>query len=346
LFEKSDSRGVDASGYWGVETGSNGSIVFHKEPIRSRDFVKKDNWQNISKINLNILLCHSRGASKGFGDPSQNKNNHPFINSDESLALIHNGRIDDCEYHALKKKYAVYSDCDSEILLRIIENSENNQDENDYSEIISGIKEVYSLINEGHMAVAVGKKGNDSERHLWLFRNQHRPLWVIDTRESLGQVFFISDPNIWEESIRDSNLFKGIAKSHKLIEIPENQIWYFKTSCDIKHIKSVVKFEVEKGEKKPWNFDGKRFELKNVKVEQPIPLKEKKEIMENNFLNLRLDLLDKKCDQIIDVVNNIRQYAEQLAVENSISKIEYEALLADMESKRKELEEMSLIINR
>jgi hypothetical protein len=61
---------------------------------------------------------------------------------------------------------------------------------------------------------------------------------------------------------------------------------------------------------------------------------------------LRLDLLDKKCDQIIDVVNNIRQYAEQLAVENSISKIEYEALLADMESKRKELEEMSLIINR
>ena len=98
--------------------------------------------------------------------------------------------------------------------------------------------------------------------------------------------------------------------------------------------------------KKLWNFDGKRFELKNVKVEEPITLKEKKETMENNFFNLRLDLLDKKCDQIIDVVNNIRQYAEQLAVENSISKIEYEELLADMESKRKELEEMSLIINR
>ena len=56
--------------------------------------------------------------------------------------------------------------------------------------------------------------------------------------------------------------------------------------------------------------------------------------------------MDRKCDQIIDVVNNIRQYAEQLAQENSIGKTEFEELLADLESKKKELEEISTIINR
>jgi bacterioferritin (cytochrome b1) len=56
--------------------------------------------------------------------------------------------------------------------------------------------------------------------------------------------------------------------------------------------------------------------------------------------------LNKKCDEIIDVVNNIRQYCEQLTQENSISKNEFEELLADLECKRKELEDMSVIINR
>jgi hypothetical protein len=34
------------------------------------------------------------------------------------------------------------------------------------------------------------------------------------------------------------------------------------------------------------------------------------------FINFRLDILNKKCDEIIDVVNNIRQYCEHLTQEN------------------------------
>jgi hypothetical protein len=300
-----------------------------------------------------MLLCHARGASKGVGEPSQNINNHPFISNDKTLCLIHNGRVDECEYQPLKNKYSVKSNCDSEILLRIIENPQSIDEYDEFypSDILSGIKDVYSLINEGHMAVAVGKRGPTGQRWLWLFRNSHRPLWVIDTRESLGQIFFISEPNIWEESIRESGSIKGFTKSHKLIEIPENQIWCFRIDEESPNAKSFLKFDVQKSDSKPWQNEGEKCEIGKgdtlcnfvTELDENDRIKRKDSEL---ICELRLDALDRKCDQIIDVVNNIRQYAEQLAQESSICKVEFEELLADLESKRKELEEISTIINR
>ena len=239
--------------------------------------------------------------------------------------------------------------------MRIIENSQNTDDifDSEYcSDILSGIKEAFSLINEGHMAVAVGKRGPIGERWLWLFRNQHRPLWIVDCREYLGQIFFISEPNIWEESIKEFGLIKGFPKSQKLIEIPENQIWCFQTDEKQNHIRKVNKYEIQKGEMKPWQYDGKHFKIKsyssNFNIISELNECEQYEKAEEIEVmsNFRLDLLNKKCDEIIDVVNNIRQYCEQLTQENSISKNEFEELLADLECKRKELEDMSVIINR
>ena len=80
-------------------------------------------------------------------------------------------------------------------------------------------------------------------------------------------------------------------------------------------------------------------------VDQYIYSHSAEEMKQEISSNFRLDVLDKKCDQIIDVVNNIRQYAEQLVQENSISLTQFEELLADMESKKKELEEISRIVN-
>ena len=62
--------------------------------------------------------------------------------------------------------------------------------------------------------------------------------------------------------------------------------------------------------------------------------------------DLRLDFVDRKCNEIIDVVNNIRQYAEQLVQEQSIGKLEFDELLVDLELRRRELETMSTIIKR
>lgn len=348
LFEKSESRGVDASGYWGTEIGCDGGILFHKEPTRSAQFVRSSVWKKLHDCKLDLLLTHARGASKGVGEPAINKNNHPFTNSDRSLALIHNGRVDEVEYQALKQKYAVHSACDSEIILRIIENSQSAEVADARLE---GIKNVFSLINEGHMAVALGERGQDGIRHLWLFRNQHRPLWLVDLRDQLGQIFFMSEPAIWEEAVYD---IRGINRSQKLIEFPYNQVWHFSIDEKQRHVGNVDKYEVFKENFKPWHYDGTRHELQffepkfqiiselNEKDEYKKPVHESMKHKDE----LRVDLVDRKCDEIIDVVNNIRQYSEQLVQEQSISRVEFEELIADLESKKKELEAMSAIINR
>lgn len=355
LFEKSETRGIDASGFWGVEKGVDGSVVFHKEPGRSSQFVKKDVWRSLASHELNVLIVHARGASKGVGEPAVNSNNHPFTNSDRSLALIHNGRVDDVEYQALRNKYEVRSNCDSEIILRIIENPDGAVDMGKelYPHRLAGISDVFSLINEGHMAVALGERGVSGDRMLWLFRNQFRPLWVADLREQLGQVFFFSEPSIWEEAVHECGQLKPLLKSQKLIELPFNQVWYFRLTEDVS-APQATRFQVAKDVSEPWVFDGRIREIKSyeptfhviTELNESDECRRSKPSGKATAGEFNLDSVEKKCDEIIDVLNNIKQYAEQLVNEQSITKAEFDELLFDLELKRKELESISTIINR
>jgi hypothetical protein len=43
-------------------------------------------------------------------------------------------------------------------------------------------------------------------------------------REALGQIFFVSDPNIWDAAVAECKNNKSIIKSQKLIELPEDEI--------------------------------------------------------------------------------------------------------------------------
>lgn len=251
LFAKCESRGIDAAGFWGTELGPNGKIFFHKEPLRASIFVNQsDIWKQTQRSQINLMLTHARGASKGVGHPQDNVNNHPFVNSDLSLALIHNGRIEDYEYNFLKQKYEVTSRCDSEILLRILEGGEDYSKEEiaelsglEHMHRMAGIKDIYSLINDGHMAVAAGERLSDGSRLLWLFRNEHRPLWVSDMRDTLGQIFFVSEPSIWEDSVREMKSNKFF-KKQKLIEIPEEEVWYIRMNSKDKTPSNIQRFMV------------------------------------------------------------------------------------------------------
>ncbi|NIQ12988.1 MAG: hypothetical protein GTO02_00820 [Candidatus Dadabacteria bacterium] len=93
---------------------------------------------------------------------------------------------------------------------------------------LAGIKDIYSLINEGHMAVAIGEILDD-KKYLWLFRNLHRSLWIVDLRESLGQIFFCSTPEIWHLSIHRC---RNISK-HTLLEVKPEEVWCFKYDKEI-----------------------------------------------------------------------------------------------------------------
>ena len=121
LFEKVESRGVDASGVWATQPGKEGEILYHKEPIKATEFVKKDVWKHIQHLNPDLILCHARAATYGVGVPEVNKNNHPFCSSDRNVGVIHNGKVDKKEFYELKKMFHMFSDCDSELFLRIFE---------------------------------------------------------------------------------------------------------------------------------------------------------------------------------------------------------------------------------
>lgn len=259
-FEKAECRGVDAAGFWGCNR--EGSVIYHKEPIKSSELVQSDIWHKVQRFNPDILLVHARQYSSG--EPTVNRNNHPFTNSCRTLGLVHNGRIP--EFEILKRKFKVWSDCDSEILLRILEASNLNYKDYDISAMFpmstlsvgyrfAGIVDIFSMINYGHMAVAIGEMTPDGTRHLWLFRNRHRSLWLVDLRSTLGQIFFCSTPEIWQDAIQDSD--RSLLGRQKLIEIPPEEVWYFQITAQERKVKEVHRFQVEKDkEQQQWVDNG------------------------------------------------------------------------------------------
>lgn len=324
-------------------------------------------WKALAKHNPSLLLVHARGASKGVGGPSINNNNHPFTSVDKSVGLVHNGRVDDSEYHSLKEKYDVTSQCDSEILLRVFEGGEcysakelqESLGEIDMPHRMAGCRDIFSFINRGHMAVAIGERGVDGERMLWLFRNQHRPLWVVDMRESLGQVFFVSEPSIWENAVEECSGAKNLCKNQKLIELPTEEIWFFKTTVNIPCPKTVERFEVCKEGRSSWKFDGKKISLfqKNRSFQVITKLDEYDNILlehQNKKSNMSeifewdefsVDDLNQKCKELVDLVVEIRSNAEYAILNQNITRQDFEQLLAKLDQQMFDLENINSKLN-
>lgn len=365
LFSKSESRGIDAAGFWAAD--SNGVVYYHKEPIKSSHFIKNDMWRQAGRANINLMLTHARGASKGFGEPYRNINNHPFVSSGKSLALVHNGRIEDHEYNALKEKYEVCSGCDSEILLRILESREESEDFSELGDLenlhrMAGIKDIYSLINDGHMAVAVGERLEDGARLLWLFRNKHRPLWISDMRESLGQIFFVSEPSIWEDSVLEMKSHRFF-KKQKLIEIPEEEVWYIK--LDQKTL-STSRLEVCKDDSTPWEFDGvkKLIASKSCTHKVVTKLGPNDEVTHNyksgvwnepkksitleghkDIEEFSLRDLAYKCKTLKNIIDSIETTATDLTQQQSITRHDFDELLSLLDSQKDELQNIENNLN-
>lgn len=253
MFDHLETRGFDASGVWGTESGKNGRVIYHKEPIRSSEFIQKDFWKDLRKVKTNMMLVHARWKSRGNGLAAINANNHPFVSADKRIGMVHNGTLE--EYQYLKDRYQILSDTDSEVLLRMFE--DGLKDEDNFDDRLNGIKDIWSVISRGAMAVAFGERLDDNRRFLYLFRNEHRPLWLADLRGLLGQIFFFSSPDIWYRAISGSNELKKVCSgTQNLIEVPTSQIWGM--WIDDKHpmISSsdqVLRYEVEVDDKgKVW----------------------------------------------------------------------------------------------
>jgi glucosamine 6-phosphate synthetase-like amidotransferase/phosphosugar isomerase protein len=285
IFNHLEIRGTDASGVWGTEFGEDGRVVYHKEPIRSSEFIQKPFWYKLKKIKTDMLLVHARATSKDGGDPNNNINNHPFVNNDKSIGLVHNGTIG--EANEIKNIYETQSDTDSECLLRIFEHGlesdfELIQDTPDYlCRRVSGIEKIWSYVHSGAMAVAIGERIDEHKRGLLLFRNEQRPLWIADLRNELGQIFFFSSPDIWTRSIYSNDVLKNQLKNNqKLIEIPHGEIWYFYID-----------------EKNRYPFDEQLYKFK-------INIESKTELEKSEFISIRPNKLNLK------IITNLKNQAE------------------------------------
>jgi len=271
-----ERRGEDSTGFWGAQKGSKGAITYHKEPSKSSLFVNKPVWKANQKFNANLMIIHARAASSGVGGPSVNMNNHPFVSEDRTLGVVHNGKLP--EYKFLQTKYDTLTNCDSELALRIL-TCQNElplglQKNENITELqkhrLSGIRKLWSLSCYAQMAIAVGEWFDDGTRHLWLFRNSHRPLWIADMRSTLGQLIFFSEPSIWYDSIKAVPYLESyITDKNRMFELPTEEVWFFEVNsensmvrnnlfqkfeivkvkthaCEDKDVKSGIPFEVKK----------------------------------------------------------------------------------------------------
>lgn len=241
LLVKTEVRGEHATGFYACEAGGEGDIFFDKEPVKSSFYVNRDIWsKGLGECDFDLLVAHCRYSSTGVGTEKFNKNNHPHISSDKRTALIHNGRVP--EYQVLKTRYDMSSDCDSELLLRILESIDEKtslstegiiqKDPSSQLELplacrLHGLKEVFARINYGAMAVAVADRADDGGRYLWLFRDDSdRPIHVIDLRKTLGQVVFCSTTDIWKSALDICPQINSyINPDQCIIEFPSYQAW-------------------------------------------------------------------------------------------------------------------------
>ena len=239
LFIRTEIRGTDASGFYAYNIG-NGAIMYDKEPKKSSEYTKQDVWTKTAlsfvESGVNLFIGHCRQTSVGGGPERINRNNHPHVSKDYRIAMVHNGKIP--EFSALRSRYNIESDCDSELLLRMFESSSILAKDKEQLKIefpnlspftamrMLGLKDIFSRVNYGAMAVAIAERGDDNSRYLWLFRDEERPLCVIDMRDTLGHIFFCSTPEIWRQVVEDTPSAKEyVPADQSIYEFPANEIW-------------------------------------------------------------------------------------------------------------------------
>ena len=180
LYVAMEHRGKDATGFVALteplDNPERQSVVMDKEPLTASKFIKSNaEWNSLARHRCSIILQHVRAAT--HGSPTDRKNNHPFRSDSGTLYLVHNGIVsndaDLLDQFLLRRR----SDCDSEVLLQIIENAKTP---------VEGLSTCLREV-KGSMALAVYDSLNEV---VYLVSNGGRPLWFCRLRD--GRAFFAS----------------------------------------------------------------------------------------------------------------------------------------------------------
>ena len=154
-------RGYDSSG---IALMSDGEILVEKKAGRIENLEESMKGKNFSS---EIGIGHTRWATHGV--PSD-RNSHPHYSMDKSVAVVHNGIIEN--YQVLRKEleekgYIFSSDTDTEVISQLIQDMYNGN-------ILDTVSKVVKRL-EGSYAIGVLHKNHPDEL---ICAREHSPLVV------------------------------------------------------------------------------------------------------------------------------------------------------------------------
>jgi len=155
-----------------------------KQPQTASEFIELNTeYRMLKHRRFSMFLGHVRLAT--HGKATDNRNNHPHVGK-RGLYLVHYGIISNHLDLIDKYSLTMNSECDSEVLLRLIEQADA---------VSEGLRVCLREV-KGPMVTVV----HDTKSSLlWLARNEGRPLWMIRLKRdqrlfvaSTGTILFTS----------------------------------------------------------------------------------------------------------------------------------------------------------
>ena len=231
-------RGYDSAGI--AEIGENKNVFLEKSVWKVSNLANKVQNNN-GKYNL--WIAHTRWATHGWVNE---KNCHPHFSSNKRFYLVHNGIIEN--YINLKKQleekwYKFYSDTDSEVVAKLIE-------DNFEKDLLTTIKKITNIIQWAY-SLAIFDKENPNEI-IWVKLGSPLVVWI-----SKEGYFLSSDPNAlrWE----CENFIP--LQDREIVVLNKNNYQIYNFDFEKKE-KEVLEFENYNMNSDKWNFE--HFMLKEI----------------------------------------------------------------------------------
>ena len=245
-LKKLEYRGYDSAGLAGLQQDK---IIIFKESGKIVNLEKK---VKLSSVKLDLAISHTRWAT--HGEPNTT-NAHPHVDSSASIAVVHNGIIENYDYlrkMLMQKGFVFYSQTDTEVIAQLIA---YNYKKSLYRAVHDSMKQL-----KGSLAIAVIHK-NHSDEIITACRESPLAIGYDDRHE---ETLISSDPNAFLG--RNLNVF--YLRNEEIAIIKPKEVKVFD------HLSHLITKKTERLEGKsqnPTKNGYKHFMLKEI-YEQPITI--------------------------------------------------------------------------